>query len=199
MKDAFCQLNGPYAVLKQTFHHCNKKPLLLCDLGETCSNKCPLFFWHLPSRLQPSNCWHTCYWKLEPLIMLILFSFQCFVMENLNLWLCWYFSCKWEEITLCTINMSCIASSIICNRESNDRFRLWYLFGSLLDFFGGVQDIILVIESAITEACLFKDYVCVQMLANWKNFFKSLVGLLNNINAFFLNVCIICIGNVNLK
>jgi hypothetical protein len=40
-----------------------------------------------------------------------------------------------------------------------------YLFGRLLDFFGGVQDIIMVIELAITEACLFKDYVCVQMLA----------------------------------
>ncbi len=110
-----------------------KKPLLLCDLRETCFTKCPLFFWHMPSRLQPSNC---LLWNVDILGLL----FQCFVMENLNLWLCWYFSCKWEEITLCTINMSCIASSIICNRELHDRFRLWYLFGSLLDFFGGVQE-----------------------------------------------------------
>jgi hypothetical protein len=165
-----------------------KKTFVTLWLRETCSTKC----WHMPLRLQPSNC---LLWNVDILGLL----FQCFVMENLNPWLCWYFSCKWEEITLCTINMSCIASSIICNRELNDRFRLWCLFGSLLGFFGGLQDIILVIELAIIEACLFKDYVCVQMLANWKNFFKPLLGLWNNVNASFLNVCSICKGNVNLN
>lgn len=90
-------------------------------------SKCPLFF--LGTCPQDYNPQLVCYG------MLVYYDcrFNVLLWKNLNLWLCWCFSCKWEEITLCTI--SCIALRIICNRELNDRFRLWYFFGSLLDFF----------------------------------------------------------------
>jgi hypothetical protein len=92
MEDAFCQLNGPYAVLKQTFHHCNKKTFVTLWLGgDLLQQVSPVF---LTSALKTTTLklliylllktWTFdyvdtflismfCYGKLEPVIMLILF------------------------------------------------------------------------------------------------------------------------------
>jgi hypothetical protein len=71
-------------------NHCNKKKnlLLLCDLqGDLLYHvSVPLFYFFdiCPQDYNPQNC---LLWNVDILSLL----FQCFVMENLNVWLCWYF------------------------------------------------------------------------------------------------------------